>query len=124
VKSKAVVIVSEELKHQVIEHIRLHYGDVVMDLEHRQKIQRELSAMYTAMWHGEYLETAGTDDAIEDEDDDELKPFFAVLRALDLELMEHHANNLVNLIIPMDLKGTVMMIITELDENETHDHDQ
>lgn len=125
-KSKAVVLVSEQLKAFVSQYIAQHYGDTLGDLKKDlvtcQKLQRELSTMFTNVWHGEYLETVSVDVQVEDEDDEELAPFFAVLHELDKELMDHYANHLVNLIIPMDLKGTVMVIITELEENEYHDN--
>lgn len=127
-KSKAVVIVSEPLKQFIHQYIGTHYSDSLVDIKKDlltcQKIQRELCTMFTNLWHGEYLESVSVDLQVEDEEDEELAPFFAVLHALDQELMEHYANHLVNLIIPMDLKGTVMVIITELEENEHHDNDQ
>jgi hypothetical protein len=126
VKSKAVVLVSEQLKTFVQQYIAEHYSDSLLDIKKDlvtcQKLQRELSTMFTNVWHGEYLETVSVDVQVEDEDDEELAPFFAVLHKLDKELMDHYANHLVSLIIPMDLKGTVMVIITELEENEYHDN--
>lgn len=127
-KSKAVVLVSPHLKKFIDQYIAEHYSDTLVDIKKDlvtcQRLQRELSTMFTNVWHGEYLETVSVDVQVEDEDDEELAPFFAVLHELDKELMDQYANHLVNLIIPMDLKGTVMVIITELEENEHHDNYQ
>jgi hypothetical protein len=107
VKNIAVVFESKALKDFLDLYVGRNYPESPIDFKVSREIIRDLSVFMCMLFDEELLESEG-----QYNDNPEETSIVQLLYALDTEVKEQYPDHLVNIIVPVDMTGMAMAVLT------------